>query len=379
MTLSRSAFPRVLAIGMIAAWCALAGCSEKKAFEKSPIPVKIQTVTAMLPAAGLKYSATLIPREQVDLAFKVGGYVEEILKLPGPDGVMRDVQKGDRVERSAVLAQVRDTDYKVKLDQAASAWEEAKASLSQARREFERTEKLLEANATSQNEFDKAKEKLDVSKARESRAESQVEEARIQLEDTVLKSPLDAFVVSRLVERGTFVAPGTRAYVLQDLSSVKAVFGVPDYVLKQVKPGDSLAITVEALHDKKFDGTVTSVSPSADPRSRVFEVEITIPNPGMELKDGMIATVRIMAKGNEDAVPVVPLHAVVRPPDDPHGFMVFVLEYQDARPVARGRKVKIGRVFGNKVVITEGLSVGQQIITTGATMVSDGRVVKVIH
>jgi RND family efflux transporter MFP subunit len=364
---------------MLAVWCALTGCTEREAFEKSPIPVKIQTVEAILPSAGLKYSATLIPREQVDLAFKVGGYVEDILKLPGPDGVVRDVQKGDRVEKAAVLAQVRDTDYKVKLDQASSAWEEAKASMSQARREFERTEKLLEANATSQNEFDKAKEKLDVSKARVNRAESQVEEAKIQLQDTVLKAPLDAFVVSRLVERGTFVAPGTRAYVLQDLSSVKAVFGVPDYVLKQIKPGDSLAIAVEALHDKKFHGIVTSVSPSADPRSRVFEVEITIPNPGMELKDGMIAMVRIMASGNDDAVPVVPLHAVVRPPDDPHGFMVFLLGRQDGKRVARGRKVKIGRVFGNKVVIAEGLNVGEKIITTGATMVSEGRSVKVIH
>ena len=96
MNMSRFVFRHAVTIGLIVAFWAVTGCSKKESFEKPPIPVKVQTVTAALPAAGLKYSATLIPREQVDLAFKVGGYVEDILKLPGPDGTLRDVQKGDR-------------------------------------------------------------------------------------------------------------------------------------------------------------------------------------------------------------------------------------------------------------------------------------------
>ncbi len=378
MKLSRSVFRRAVTVGLIAAWCAVAGCSKKETFVKPPIPVKVQRIASALPEAGLKYSATLGPREQVNLAFKVGGYVDEILKIPGPDGKPRDLQKGDRVEKGATLAEVRDTDYQAKLNHAKSALEESRASLGQATREFDRAQRLLEANALAQNEFDKAKEKLDVTKARVSGAESQVEEAKIQLQDTVLKSPLDALVVTRLVERGTLVAPGTRAFLLQDLSSVKAVFGVPDYVLKKVKPGESLSITVEALQNKEFHGTITAVSPSADQRSRVFEVEVTVPNPDLELKDGMIATVKLVGTGNEGAVLVAPLHAVVRPPSDPHGYMVFVLGMQDGRYVARGRRVEIGKVFGNKVVITHGLTVGEQIITTGATMVFDGRLVNVI-
>jgi len=378
MKMAKSVFRSALITGMLVALCAIAACSEKEKFVKPPVPVKVQTVSAALPEAGLKYSATLAPREQVDLAFKVGGYVDEILKLPGPDGTARDVQKGDRVEKGAILAQVRDTDYQVKLNHANSALEESKASLAQAIREFERAERLLEANALAKNEFDKAREKLDVIRARVSGAESQVEQAKIDLQDTILKSPLDALVVNRLVERGTLVASGTRAFLLQDLSSVKAVFGVPDYVLKKVKPGDSLAITVDALHTKEFRGTITAVSPSADQRSRVFEVEITIPNPDLELKDGMIATVPLAGTGEEEAVLVAPLHAVVRPPSDPQGYMVYVLEKQNDTYVARGRNVAIGKVFGNKVVITHGLVTGEQIVTTGATMVSDGRLVNVI-
>lgn len=378
MNMSRFVFRHAVTIGLIAAFWAVAGCSKKESFEKPPIPVKVQKVTAALPAAGLKYSATLIPREQVDLAFKVGGYVEDILKLPGPDGTLRDVQKGDRVEKSAILARIRDTDYQAKLNHANSSLEEAKASLWQAIREFERYETLFKEDALSKNEFDKYKEKLDVARARVTGAESQVEQAKIDLQDTVLRSPLDALMVNRFVERGTLVAQGTRAFLLQDLSSVKAVVGVPDYLLKEVKPGNSLTVTVEALQNKEFNGIITAVSPSADQRSRVFDVEITVPNPDLELKDGMIGTVKLAGTGQEVAGPTIPLHAVVRPPSDPQGYMVFVLEKRGDSYIARGREVSIGRVFGNKVVILHGLVTGEQIVTTGPTMLSDGCLVDVI-
>jgi RND family efflux transporter MFP subunit len=357
----------------------LSACGDKEPFEKPPVPVKVQPVEASLPETALKFSATLVPREQVDLAFKVGGYVHEILKLTGTDGVVRDVQKGDKIGKGTVLATLRESDYQVRLNQAKSALEEARASLAQAVREFERAERLLQADVMAKNDYDRAKEKLDLAKARLSGAESQVEEAKIQLQDTVIRSPLDCLVVSRLVERGSLVGPGAKGFVLADLSSVKAVFGVPDYVLKLVKRGDNLTTVVEALHNREFSGVVTAISPSADPRSRVFEVEITIANEDLQLRDGMIATVSLSGKRAEAIVPVVPLQSVVRPPGDSEGFMVYVLEETDGRKVARGRKVKIGSVHGNKVVITEGVEVGERVITRGATIVYDNAVVTIIH
>ncbi|MFH0821582.1 MAG: efflux RND transporter periplasmic adaptor subunit [Pseudomonadota bacterium] len=348
------------------------GCTKEKPFEKPKIPVKTHVVEAALPAAGLKYSAGLVPREQVDIAFKVGGYVEDILQIVGPDGKLRDVQKGDLVKKGEVLIRIRESDYLAKLNHAKSALEEAKASLSQASREFDRAERLFQGSVLAKNEFDKAREKLDVIRARVNGAASQVEEAQLQLQDTVLKAPLDALVAARFVERGSLVASGTRGLVLADLSSVKAVFGVPDYILTQVTPGAGLTVTVEALENKEFKGIITSVSPSADPKSRVFEVETTIPNPGFQLKDGMIATVEVKGAAAESALPVVPLNAVVRPPDDAQGYMVYVLEDVQGKPRAGGRKVGIGKVFANKVTITSGLNVGERIITRGATLVYEG-------
>jgi RND family efflux transporter MFP subunit len=231
----------------------------------------------------------------------------------------------------------------------------------------------------AKNDFDKAKEKLDSIKARVSGAESQVEEAQIQLQDTSLRSPMDGVVVARYLERGSLVAPGTRAFTLADLTSVKAVFGVPDYLLKEIKQGASLPIVVEALNNLTAQGIVTAISPSADQRSRVFEVELTIPNPGIQLKDGMIATVRLTSATSESKVPLAPINSVARLPGVAGGHMVYVVETVGGKKFARGRAVKIGTIYENKVAVLEGLAVGELIITLGATIVHDGSEVKVIH
>ena len=62
-----------------------------------------------------RYSATIIPRTEVELAFKVGGYVDALRQVRGVDGKMRDIQEGDRINVGTVLARVRQSDYQVKV------------------------------------------------------------------------------------------------------------------------------------------------------------------------------------------------------------------------------------------------------------------------
>src|SRR6185503_17480331 len=96
---------------------------------------------------------------------------------------------------------------------------------------------------------------------------------------------------------------------------VKVVFGVPDVIVKDLRLGGPLTIQTEALPGAMLEGRITLISPSADPSSRVFEVEAALPNPEARLKVGMLATLRL-----GDAGPVtelsIPLAAVVRPAGD---------------------------------------------------------------
>lgn len=353
----------------------LAACSEDApSFEKPPTPVEVVAVEATPVGESLVYSASLIPNERVELAFKVGGYVKDIAAVPGPDGRPRSLQKGDKVSRGMVLAALKDDDYQAALRKASAARDEELASLREAQVNFERYQTLFGQKVVARSEYDKAREKLDYYKATVDRTTHQIEEAGIQLRDTVLKAPLDALVLSRSIEKGALVTSGTLAFVLADLSTVKAVFGVPDFVLPLIAPGDAVPITVEALGNEVFPGTVLAVAPSADPKSRVFDVEVRIANPDLRLKDGMIASARL--SGDSPPRLVVPIGAVVRDTTDPAGFMVYVLDEAGGKVAAR--KVAVGDVAGNRAILTDGPAPGEKVVTTGATMVHDGAAVRVI-
>src|SRR6476620_5852767 len=88
--------------------------SGPKHIEKPPLPVKIAEVVLYTADSGARYSATIIPRTQGELAFKVDGYVDALQKVRGVDGKIRDLQEGDRIAAGAVLARVRQSDYEVK-------------------------------------------------------------------------------------------------------------------------------------------------------------------------------------------------------------------------------------------------------------------------
>ena len=207
----------------------------------------------------------------------------------------------------------------------------------------------------------------------------QVEEARIALQDTKLKAPTTALVLKRKVEVGDLVNAGTVGFVVANTEKVKVVFGISDLMLKHLKLGDQLAVTTEALRGREFRGLVTAISPSADPKSRVFDVEITIPNPDQNLKVGMIAAVAVATGQAPKTVTVVPLNAVVRSKTNPEGYALFVVEGQKGGRIARLRdNIELGEVFGNKITVTRGVKVGEPVIVTGATLVADGQRVRII-
>ncbi len=186
-------------------------------------------------------------------------------------------------------------------------------------------------------------------------------------------------MLKRKIEVGDLVNAGTVGFTLANTEDVKVVFGISDLMLKYLKLGDQLAVTTEALRGRVFRGLVTAISPSADPKSRVFDVEITIPNRNQDLKVGMIAAVAVATGQAPTAVTVVPLTAVVRSKTNPQGYALFVVEGPQGRRIARLRdNIELGEVFGNMITIAKGVKVGEPVIVTGATLVADGQRVRII-
>ncbi|MEQ1761816.1 MAG: efflux RND transporter periplasmic adaptor subunit [Pyrinomonadaceae bacterium] len=410
------------------------GCQKAEMKEQTAKPVRVKAVESQAGTKGSRYSATVRPESQIDVGFKVGGYVEAVNSGVDRFGVRHTLQAGDKVERGQVLAQLRRNDYETKLAQAVSQKDEmrkglnssaaqtaeaetaisinrsqvteAEAALGQAKSDYSRAMALYDAQSMTKKDFDAAKTSLDATQARldtaraslraaESKvrtlqtqnelnavrvrtSETVIDQMAIPLQDTTLRSPLSGVVLERKVEEGELVSPNAPAFVIADTTSVKALFGVPDVELEKLKSGRVLALTTEAMPGREFSGRVSRIAPSADPNSRVFEIEVTIPNPDDLLKPGMIASVELVSEEVGETSNVVPLSAIVRSKADANRYAVFVVQEIDGMKVARLRDTKLGEAFGNTVAVTSGVSEGELIVTSGSAYLADGERVEVI-
>jgi len=328
-----------------------------------PLPVTVISARGTPGGVGeARYSGAIKADASVDIAFKMSGVVEQVTQLRGADGRMRDLQDGDVVRRGQVLARLRQNEFR---DQVS----DAEASLRQAQADYERASQLYENRSMSKAEYDAAYARYTGSVARQS-------QAAISLGDATLRSPLSGVLLKRTVEVGSLAGPSTPAFTVADTRVVKVVFGVPDIVVGGLKPGGRLTIQAEAMPGATLEGRITRISPSADPNSRVFEVEAALPNPDDKLKVGMLATLSL---GKPTATPslYVPLAAVVRPAGDSTGYAVYVVD-SASRPVARLVRVQLGDVSGNLIAVKEGLAPGSRVIVRGATIVADGQHVQVM-
>lgn len=340
-----------------------AGCAQEMP-EPPALPVTVHLVEGGAESGSLRYSASLRPDVQVDVAFKVGGYIEGIMQVPGADGRQRAVQDGDQVRRGAVLARVREGEYRDALTQ-------AEAALTQSKANFDRISQLYENRSASKADYDAAYASFTASQARR-------DQAALSLSDCTLRAPMDGYVLRRAVEIGALVSPGSPGFTIADTRSMKVVFGVPDVLVGAMRMGAPQEVTTEAVPGVIFRGRITRVAPSADPTSRVFEVEVTIPNADGRLRAGMIAGLQIARDVAGAPVPHVPLNAVVRPPGDATGFAVFVVEEGDGHPVARLRRVELGGVDGNLIRVVAGLQGGERVIVRGASLAVDAQPVRVV-
>ncbi len=352
-------------------------CKQQNAAETLPLPVHTAMVQTIAVGNGAKYSASIVPYAQVDLAFQSGGYVDSIRQVKSPSGGMRNIDQGDWVPKGTVLAVVRQQDYKDKLEQANAQLARSQAEYDKAKLTFDRTSALYASHSATKPDFDSATAQLASTTASISGAKAQVSEANVALAYCELRAPFSGWVVKRSIDLGSLVGPATNGFTLADTESVKAVFGVPDTSISRVRLGQHLAISTDSL-PQQFAGRVSAISPSADPKSRVFSVEVTIPNAKNQLKSGMIASLALNGVQLPQSVLAVPLSAVIRDPSRADNFAVMIAEGSGDLETARLRPVELGDTYGNMIAAKGGLTFGERVVTTGVSLVKNGDKVRVI-
>jgi RND family efflux transporter MFP subunit len=350
----------------------VSGCN-KQAIPPAPTPVvRIATVTLEGHEQALSYSASVEPYTHVDLAFRTGGYVVHMAEVEEGKH-SRLLEPGDYVVQRQVLAELRQADYEHQVSEAEAELAQAKAQQADSDADFQRTSALFDQDAVTRTTYDSQKARCDTARAAVDNATAALQQARLTLGDATLRAPQAGLILARNIDVGSLVAPGTVAYTIVDLRSVKFVFGLPDSLLKSIQFGQSLNIDVQSLH-RTFSGLVTGISPSADVHSRVFSVEVTVQNPGATLRPGMIGTVTLNQA--PDPLPSVPLAAIAPSRSTPNGFAVWVITGNAEKQTVHLQDVNVGPTHDNLISV-QGLSLGQRVVVSGPIL-AEGDQVQVI-
>jgi RND family efflux transporter MFP subunit len=365
---------------LVAALCAIAqtGCSRAESEPRPLTPVRVAEVQTIATGNQSRYSANITPNAQVDLSFKSGGYIESIRQVRGADGRMRNLDTGDWVTKGAVLAVVRQKDYSDQRDQAKAQLARAQADYEHAKLSFDRTSNLYGSQSATKPDYDAAKSQFDSATAALNNAQAVLEQAQTALADSTLRAPFDGWITKRSVEVGALVGPSVSGFTIVDTRSVRVVFGVPDNAMGRIKLGQQQSIITDVFPEA-FAGRVTAIAPAADPKSRVYSVEVTVLNPKNQLKAGMIASLALGGESQPSTLMGLPLTAIIRDPQKADGFAVLIADGTGDQATVRARGVELGDAYGNMIEVLSGVNAGDRVVTSGSTLVKSGDRVRVIQ
>lgn len=330
----------------------LAACGDRA--EPAPeiraeaVPVTVAEVAERAPNAKVTATGTFGSRDEIPLAFKIGGVVARVL-----------VDEGATVQRGQILAalDLREID---------AAVNKAQVGVDKAQRDQARVQRLAADSVATLAQLQDATSALEA-------ARSDLATARVNREFAIITAPEAGIVLQRLVTSGSNVAPGSAVFVLGGSRRGRVLrAGLPDRDALRVTVGDQATVRFDALPDRTFRGNVVLVGRSADPRTGTYAVEVSVRDTDA-LPSGLVGQLSIAVKGSGETA-MVPVDALLEADTDSATVYTVAL---GANPVAEPQRVRVTRIDGDHAVIS-GLPADARVITRGAAYVTAGATVRVI-
>lgn len=312
---------------------------------KPGLPVKAETVKISKVSDDVSAVGSLLAEESVIIRPEIDGRI-----------VGLHFQEGQAISAGARLVTIDPTEYEA---QAAAQ----RADLKTEEQRLARTKDLYEQKFIS-------KDALDVQVGNVARLKAHVDEAESRLAKTVIRAPFSGILGLRQVSPGAYVKAGSDIVRLENVSSIKVDFSIPETYLAKVRPNQEIVVRLDAYPDEQFKGRVYAVEPVVDERTRTIAMRARIPNKGFKLKPGMFVRVAVTLDSRPNAV-VVPEQAIW-----PQGKDSYVYRVVDGK--AALTKVEIGNRAPGSVEILKGLAANDVVVTDGQIKLKDGAPVSVI-
>ena len=261
------------------------------------------------------------------------------------------VDVGDRVAAGQKVAEMDN-----------SALSQAKAQYENNKANFERSDELYKFGGESKANWEAVKTAYEVSKSTYEN----------MLENTSLISPISGVVTARNYDNGDMVG-GMPIFVVQKINPVKVFVNVSESLYTHIKKGMKVDVELDALPEQKFEGKVSRITPSIDPTTRTFEVEVTVANAKELIKPGMYARVVMNYDAHNNIV--VPDRAVVKMLGSGDRY-IYVYK---ADGTVSYQKVELGRRMNDKYEILSGIADGDEVVVTGQSALKDGIAVERVN
>ncbi len=314
----------------------LSSCGgQKEEQTKAPTRVKTQVVSSGSVDHAQTYVGIVEESEATAVSFTSMGVVTRVL-----------VDEGQMVSRGQLIAIMEDT-------QARNMLSNAQAQMAQANDAYARMKQLYDQHALAEMKWVETQSQV-------AQAKSQLEMAKKNLADCRLTAPVSGVIGRKQIGAGETALPSQAVVSILDISTVKVKVAVPEAEIGGITANTPTSINVDAI-DGSYQGGLIEKGVQADVLTHTYDVRIDVANNDRRLLPGMVASVRFISDGSQGtSARSVPVTSVQKKAD---GSLFVWTVAQDS--TAHRTTVKIGGTQGNYVSVTEGLSMGQRIVTEG--------------
>ena len=348
---------------IVAAAIVLTACGGK-APQVMPTSYQTQTISKSDISVQLKYSATLKGTADVTIMPQISGQLMEVC-----------IKEGQQVKKGQVLFRIDSRDAQLELESAEANLLAAQAQESSAKLEFESNSNLYEKKIVSKYVLDNAENQYKQAQASVAQYQASANRARVNLGYCTICAPVDGVIGSIPVFAGDQVSPSTYLTMVSGNAKMYAEFSVSESVLEERANGEAEG-TLDNFPDVTFlfksgteygkKGRITSITGTVDRTTGALTCKATFPNPDGVLYSGIQGTV-VIPFDVKDVI-VVPQNAIVRLQNKSLAYKV------GADSCAYSTIVKtVGIGSDRDLVVTEGLEVGDVIVTVGANNLVEGQ------
>lgn len=303
------------------------------------IPVQVAEVRRGDIAMFLLHTTTIEAQRQVDVLAKVTG---QVVRMPAEEGV--------RVKKGSLLAQLDEAELKIDLLQAGAKLQTDSSA-------YVRAKNMLTKQLIAEEAYEATRMQFESSKAA-------YEAAKLRVDYTSIRSPIDGVVTLRHIELGQRVSVNQALFSIADFNPLRAKIYVPEKDISRIFEGQAAKIVVDAIKGAEFSGIVKMISPIVDPTNGTVKVTIDIENVSNQLKPGMFTSVYITTESHNNTL-LIPKRALVL---ESESDQVYIYDNGIAKKV----RLKTGFTAGDTVEVLEGLAAGDLVVTVGQEGLREG-------